>query len=56
MAIIMGKGCIEAMYGLIGWKGLKMSLIVQNIFEPDKNIVFHQRLGTNWSHTAQHYT
>ena len=22
MAIIIGKGCIEAIYGLIGWKGL----------------------------------
>ena len=22
MAIIMGKGCIEAIYGLMGWKGL----------------------------------
>ena len=21
MAIIMGKGCIEAIYGLMGWKG-----------------------------------
>ena len=24
MAIIMGKGCIEAIYGLMGWKGLIM--------------------------------
>ena len=23
MAIIMGKGCLEAIYGLMGWKGLK---------------------------------
>ena len=23
MAIIMGKGCMEAIYGLMGWKGLK---------------------------------
>ena len=22
MAIIMGKGCIEVIYGLMGWKGL----------------------------------
>ena len=22
MAIIMGKGCLEAIYGLMGWKGL----------------------------------
>ena len=22
MAIIMGKGCLEALYGLMGWKGL----------------------------------
>ena len=22
IAIIMGKGCIEAIYGLMGWKGL----------------------------------
>ena len=21
MAIVMGKGCIEAIYGLMGWKG-----------------------------------
>ena len=24
MAIIMGKGCIEAIYGLMGWKGLRL--------------------------------
>ena len=23
MAIIMGKGCLEAIYGLMGWKGLR---------------------------------
>ena len=26
MAIIMGKYCIEAIYGLMGWKGLMISL------------------------------
>ena len=30
MAIIMDKGCIEAIYGLIGWKGLTlMHILVQ---------------------------
>ena len=24
MAIIMGKGCLEAIYGLMGWKGVKL--------------------------------
>ena len=24
MAIIMGKGCMEATYGLMGWKRLKV--------------------------------
>ena len=24
MAIIMGKGCLEAIYGLMGWKGLNI--------------------------------
>ena len=24
MAIIMGKGCLEAIYGLMGWKGLRI--------------------------------
>ena len=23
MAIIMGKGCLEAIYGLMGWKGVR---------------------------------
>ena len=26
MAISMGKGCIEAIYGLMGWKGLRRFL------------------------------
>ena len=26
MAIIMGKGCLEAIYGLMGWKGLRTLL------------------------------
>ena len=24
MAIIIGKGCLEAIYGLMGWKGLRI--------------------------------
>ena len=39
MAIIMGKGCIEAIYGLMGWKGLSMImnvfLIQIHLFTPD---------------------
>ena len=43
MAIIMGKDCIEAIYGLMGWKGLKhvsndfrKSCIISYFFiEPD---------------------
>ena len=27
MAISMGKGCIEAIYGLMGWKGLKVNIV-----------------------------
>ena len=27
MAIIMGKGCLEAIYGLMGWKGLKTTYV-----------------------------
>ena len=30
MAIIMGKGCIEAIYGLMGWKGLMYHIVVRN--------------------------
>ena len=26
MAIIMGKSCLEAIYGLMGWKGLSFQL------------------------------
>ena len=27
MVIIMGKDCIEAIYGLMGWKGLVMKIV-----------------------------
>ena len=33
MAIIMGKGCMEAIYGLMGWKGLTSQ--VQRLVNPN---------------------
>ena len=30
MAIIMGKGCLEAIYGLMGWKGLRLRMLKLN--------------------------
>ena len=30
MAIIMGKGCLEAIYGLMGWKGLTCYMILSS--------------------------
>ena len=34
MAIIMGKGCLEAIYGLMGWKGLRKSDTVKVYEDP----------------------
>ena len=31
MAIIMRKGCIEAIYGIMGWKGLKIIIWYENL-------------------------
>ena len=36
MAIIMGNGCIEAIYGLMGWKGL-----TNKIFGSERDIYTH---------------
>ena len=39
MAIIMGKGCLEAIYGLMGWKGLtflNLHISVNIVYKPFK--------------------
>ena len=37
MAIIMGKGCLEAIYGLMGWKGLRGVKAIQNCYSLTQN-------------------
>ena len=41
MAIIMGKGCIEAIYGLMGWKGLKKNRYVEAVTIEKSIIMWH---------------
>ena len=45
MAIIMAKGCLEAIYGLMGWKGLK-----QNMFRYGE-----ESMLLSYSHAMQEY-
>ena len=46
MTIIMGKGCIEAIYGLMGWKGLKtVSLVFPELGGYKVNINTHSPLS-----------
>ena len=36
MAIIMGKGCLEAIYGLMGWKGLTFDRVTWQFLKRDR--------------------
>ena len=42
MAIIMGKDCIEAIYGLMGWKGLNLSIL-------DVGSIWALHMTTDWT-------
>ena len=41
MAIIMGKSCIEAIYGLMGWKGLKLNSSDGSVGQGVVNVIGH---------------
>ena len=58
MAIIMGKGCIEAIYGLMGWKGFDMrhqdppSMRMYTREDVHQYLLSHVGLLMGWLHVA----